>query len=45
MKIKSSKRYKKLIEISKADKSVDLDEAIKKVKNNCWFSKINGNRG
>ena len=35
MKIKSSKRYKKLIEISKADKSVDLDEAIKKVKNNC----------
>ena len=35
MKMKSSKRYKKLYDLSK-EKSVELiDEAIKKVKKNC----------
>jgi len=35
MKNKSSKRYKKLIEISKDKKSETIDEAIAKVKKNC----------
>ena len=35
MKIKSSKRYKKLLESSKADKLVNLEDAIKKIKKNC----------
>ena len=35
MKIKASKRYKKLIESSKQDRLITLEEAIKKVKNNC----------
>ena len=35
MKKKSSKRYKKLIEISKNGKATPLEEAIKKIKNNC----------
>ena len=35
MKIKSSKRYKKLLESSKADKSVNLENAIKNIKKNC----------
>jgi len=35
MKRKSSKRYKKLLEVSKVDKLVTLEEAIKKIKKNC----------
>jgi len=35
MKIKSSKRYKKLLELSKDKKLENLEEAIKKVKKNC----------
>ena len=35
MKIKSSKRYKKLIQIAKDKKIETIDEAIKKVKSNC----------
>ena len=35
MKKKSSKRYKKLLEISKNKKVETLEEAIKKIKNNC----------
>ena len=35
MKNKSSKRFKKLIELSKSKKIEDIDEAIKKVKQNC----------
>ena len=35
MKIKASKRYKKLIELSKQDRLITLEEAVKKVKNNC----------
>ena len=35
MKIKSSKRYKKLLESSKDDKLVNLEDAIKKIKKNC----------
>tara|TARA_B100000686_G_scaffold273265_1_gene290818 strand:- start:727 stop:1416 length:690 start_codon:yes stop_codon:yes gene_type:complete len=35
MKNKSSKRYKKLLELSKDKKTETLDEAIKKIKNNC----------
>ena len=35
MKIKSSKRYKKLIESSKDEKFVILEDAIKKIKKNC----------
>jgi len=35
MKNKSSKRFKKLIELSKSKKIEDVDEAIKKVKQNC----------
>ena len=35
MKKKSSKRYKKLFETSKISKVVTLEEAIKKIKNNC----------
>ena len=35
MKKKSSKRYKKLLEISKNKQAVTLEEAIKKIKNNC----------
>jgi len=35
MKKKSSKRYKKLLEISKDKKVEILEEAIKKIKNNC----------
>jgi len=35
MKRKISKRYKKLLEISKDSKSITLEEAIKKVKVNC----------
>ena len=32
---KSSKRYKKLIELSKDKKNETIDEAIKKIKKNC----------
>ena len=35
MKIKASKRYKKLIKDNKDQKTFSVDEAIKKVKNNC----------
>ena len=35
MKIKASKRYKKLLEASKDNKSDTIEEAIKKVKKNC----------
>tara|TARA_Y100000590_G_scaffold466123_1_gene640488 strand:- start:1451 stop:2140 length:690 start_codon:yes stop_codon:yes gene_type:complete len=35
MKLKASKRYKKLLEVSKDSKIVNIDEAIKKVKQNC----------
>jgi large subunit ribosomal protein L1 len=35
MKNKSSKRYKKLIEISKSNKIESLEESIKKIKKNC----------
>ncbi len=35
MKIKSSKRYKKLLEAYKTDKLGNLEDAIKKIKNNC----------
>ena len=35
MKIKSSKRYKKLLESYKADKMENLEDAIKKIKKNC----------
>ena len=35
MKIKSSKRYKKLFELSKDKKIETLEEALKKVKKNC----------
>ena len=35
MKKKSSKRYKKLFETSKNSKVATLEEAIKKIKNNC----------
>ena len=35
MKNKSSKRYKKLLEASKDKKVETLEEAIKKIKNNC----------
>ena len=35
MKNKSSKRYKKLLELSKEKKTETLEEAIKKIKKNC----------
>ena len=35
MKIKASKRYKKLIENKKDQKLISIDEAIKKIKSNC----------
>ena len=35
MKNKSSKRYKKLLALSKDKKTETLEEAIKKIKNNC----------
>ena len=35
MKIKASKRFKKLLESSKDKKNEAIDEAIKKVKKNC----------
>jgi len=35
MKIKASKRFKKLIEISKNKQIETIEEAIKKVKKNC----------
>ena len=35
MKLKSSKRFKNLLEISKGKKIEEVEEAIKKVKNNC----------
>ena len=35
MKSKASKRYNKLIETSKENKALAVDDVIKKVKNNC----------
>ena len=35
MKLKSSKRFKKLLEVSKDKKAETIEDAIKKVKNNC----------
>ena len=35
MKLKASKRFKKLLEVSKDKKIEVIDEAIKKVKKNC----------
>ena len=35
MKLKVSKRFKKLLEVSKDKKIETIDEAIKKVKKNC----------
>ena len=44
MKKKLSKRYKNLVEMSKDKKMETLEEAIKKIKRNCWICKVTNKR-